>query len=171
MGVTRNWGLDSWLGAAQTQLTMKSHRPGPTQKSALNTQNLPRREFLAASTALALGAVVPACRTMEPQTGKHPIIDIHQHLNYSGRSDEVFLAHQRNMGITKTILLPAGREVISASTHEGVSMACRQNARATRPVTCSLKPIPRNTLSAQTKCPICRTRSRRLKNTSSSARS
>src|ERR1041385_3832803 len=96
MGVTRNSGLDSSLGAAQTQLTMKSHRPGPTQNSALNTQNLTRREFLVASTALALGAVVPACRTMEPQTGKHPIIDIHQHLNYSGRSDEVFLAHQRN---------------------------------------------------------------------------
>lgn len=100
---------------------MKPHRPGPTKNSALNTQHLTRREFLAASTALALGAVVPACRTMEPQTGKHPIIDIHQHLNYSGRTDEVFLAHQRNMGITKTILLPAGREVNSASTHEGVS--------------------------------------------------
>src|ERR1051326_4251566 len=121
MGVTRNSGLDFWLGAAQTQLSMKPHRPGPTKNSALNTQHLTRREFLAASTALALGAVVPGCRTMEPQTGKHPIIDIHQHLNYSGRTDEVFLAHQRNMGITKTILLPAGREVNSASTHEGVS--------------------------------------------------
>jgi predicted TIM-barrel fold metal-dependent hydrolase len=38
------------------------------------------------------------------------IIDIHQHTNYSGRSDEVMIAHQRTMGITKTILLPAGRK-------------------------------------------------------------
>jgi len=49
------------------------------------------------------------------------IIDIHQHTDYSGRSDDVLLAHQRAMGITKTILLPAGRPVTSASTHEGVS--------------------------------------------------
>ena len=40
-----------------------------------------------------------------------PIIDIHQHLNYSGRSDDVLLAHQRAMGATTTILLPAGRSV------------------------------------------------------------
>jgi len=36
------------------------------------------------------------------------IIDIHQHTNYSGRSDDVLVAHQRKMGITKTVLLPAG---------------------------------------------------------------
>ena len=37
-----------------------------------------------------------------------PIIDIHQHTHYSGRSDADLIAHQRTMGITKTILLPAG---------------------------------------------------------------
>jgi predicted TIM-barrel fold metal-dependent hydrolase len=37
-----------------------------------------------------------------------PIIDIHQHTNYSGRSDAELIAHQRDMGIAKTILLPAG---------------------------------------------------------------
>ncbi|HUQ93760.1 MAG TPA: amidohydrolase family protein [Bryobacteraceae bacterium] len=37
-----------------------------------------------------------------------PILDIHQHTNYSGRTDDVLVAHQRKMGITKTILLPAG---------------------------------------------------------------
>ena len=36
------------------------------------------------------------------------IIDIHQHTNYTGRSDAELLAHQRKMGITKTVLLPAG---------------------------------------------------------------
>lgn len=37
-----------------------------------------------------------------------PIIDIHQHTNYSGRSDAELIAHQREMGISKTVLLPAG---------------------------------------------------------------
>ena len=36
------------------------------------------------------------------------IIDIHQHTNYSGRPDDNLLAHQKRMGITKTVLLPAG---------------------------------------------------------------
>src|SRR5919108_4415684 len=37
-----------------------------------------------------------------------PIIDIHQHTNYSGRSDDELIAHQREMGVSKTVLLPAG---------------------------------------------------------------
>jgi predicted TIM-barrel fold metal-dependent hydrolase len=41
-----------------------------------------------------------------PET--EPIIDIHQHTNYSFRTDEQLLAHQRAMGVTQTILLPAG---------------------------------------------------------------
>lgn len=36
------------------------------------------------------------------------VVDIHQHTNYVGRSDEDLVAHQRLMGIGKTILLPAG---------------------------------------------------------------
>ena len=82
---------------------------------------LSRREFLAASGVLALAAVAPGCKTGEAGWGAEPIIDIHQHLGYSGRSDEVLLAHQRAMGVTKTILLPAGRPVNTASTHNGVS--------------------------------------------------
>ena len=37
-----------------------------------------------------------------------PVLDIHQHTNYSGRTDDELIAHQRAMGVTKTILLPAG---------------------------------------------------------------
>jgi predicted TIM-barrel fold metal-dependent hydrolase len=37
-----------------------------------------------------------------------PVLDIHQHTNYSGRTDEQLRAHQRTMGIAQTILLPAG---------------------------------------------------------------
>jgi uncharacterized protein len=36
------------------------------------------------------------------------VIDIHQHTNYNGRSDEQLVAHQHSMGVTKTIMLPAG---------------------------------------------------------------
>jgi predicted TIM-barrel fold metal-dependent hydrolase len=37
-----------------------------------------------------------------------PIIDIHQHTTYSGRTDEELIDHQRKMGVSKTVLLPAG---------------------------------------------------------------
>ncbi len=61
---------------------------------------LSRRAFLAAAAAPLLLA------GKEPGDG--PIIDIHQHTNYSGRSNEALVAHQRRMGITRTVLLPAG---------------------------------------------------------------
>jgi len=71
-----------------------------------------------------------------------PIIDIHQHVGYSGRPDHVLLAHQRAMGVTTTILLPAGRSVQRPSTHDGVANglqaqalgndACYEFARAHR---------------------------------------
>jgi len=58
---------------------------------------LTRRSFLAAA-AIAPALAQPA----------EPVIDIHQHTNYSGRSDEDLIRHQREMGVTKTVLLPAG---------------------------------------------------------------
>jgi len=89
---------------------------------------LSRREFLAGSAAaLALAPLAAAASAPEP------VIDIHQHTNYGGkrdtawkqifpaRTDEDLVAHQRGMGVTKTILLPAGRQVLRASTHEGRS--------------------------------------------------
>ena len=36
------------------------------------------------------------------------IIDIHQHTHYWGRNDEDLVRHQRMLGATKTVLLPAG---------------------------------------------------------------
>ncbi|MEX2640402.1 MAG: amidohydrolase family protein [Balneolales bacterium] len=73
-----------------------------------------------------LGAVlVPSAlagsRSKPDDEASEPIIDIHQHTNYSGRSDDRLLAHQRAMGITTTILLPSGRPVSRESTHEGSS--------------------------------------------------
>jgi len=36
------------------------------------------------------------------------VLDIHQHTNYSGRTDDQLVTHQRKMGVTKTVLLPSG---------------------------------------------------------------
>src|SRR5262245_7048010 len=67
------------------------------------TSNLSRRAFTAAACAAAAGCVLSPTSQAAAQ-----IIDIHQHTHYSGRSDEELIAHQRKMGITKTVLLPAG---------------------------------------------------------------
>src|ERR1035441_10586401 len=37
-----------------------------------------------------------------------PVIDLHQHTHYAGRTDEQLIAHQKTMGITLSVLLPAG---------------------------------------------------------------
>ena len=39
-----------------------------------------------------------------------PIIDIHQHTPYTGRTDEELVRHQETMGVTLSILLPAGKK-------------------------------------------------------------
>ncbi len=101
---------------------MSSIHAGPTQNSNVKNEcsHLSRREFLTASSLLALTAATEGCK-MLAGAADDSIIDIHQHLGYSGRPDDVLLQHQRLMGITKTILLPAGRSVNSASTHDGSS--------------------------------------------------
>jgi hypothetical protein len=67
-----------------------------------------RREFLGATVALTLGAALPA-HGAGPDTTAEPVIDIHQHTNYAGRTDAQLIAHQQAMGATTTVLLPAGR--------------------------------------------------------------
>jgi predicted TIM-barrel fold metal-dependent hydrolase len=90
-------------------------KPIPTSSH----RSLNRRDFLKASAGFALAASLPAA---EPDPAlADPIIDIHQHTNYSGRSDEQLIAHQRTMGVGKTILLPAGTPVEQPSTHQGKS--------------------------------------------------
>ena len=61
-----------------------------------------RRAFIAATCSALIPDVLSAQQPTEP------IIDLHQHTNYVGRSDEVLVAHQLAMGIKKTVLLPAG---------------------------------------------------------------
>ena len=83
--------------------------------------SLNRRRFLAQSSAALAGGVLARNAFADQPKPDEPIIDIHQHTHYHGRSDEQLVKHQRAMGITTTILLPAGQAVKRPSTHEGRS--------------------------------------------------
>jgi predicted TIM-barrel fold metal-dependent hydrolase len=80
-------------------------------------RSLNRREFLFTSAATFSGALFAEAQSPVAE----PVIDIHQHTHYHDRTDLQLLAHQRAMGVTTTILLPSGRQVQRASTHEGKS--------------------------------------------------
>jgi predicted TIM-barrel fold metal-dependent hydrolase len=85
-----------------------------------------RRKFLKQTSFVSLGtflgmSLTPSLLAKSTGTNDERIIDIHQHTNYQGRSDENLIRHQRAMGITTTILLPAGHPVSYGSTHYGVS--------------------------------------------------
>ena len=73
------------------------------------------------------GTTLGGCAT-SGSSSTEPIIDIHQHVDYSGRGDDVLLKHQRLMGITTTILLPAGRPMNTESTHKGVANGLQAKA-------------------------------------------
>jgi predicted TIM-barrel fold metal-dependent hydrolase len=66
---------------------------------------------------------------MSMQNTAEPIIDIHQHTQYSGRSDAELIAHQRTMGISQTVLLPAGSKyglAVDAGGNETVVALAKQ---------------------------------------------
>src|SRR4051812_42653469 len=92
--------------------------------------NITRRQMLAGAGATLAACCMGAAEerlTTQPATTRAatqpkwngPIIDIHQHTTYRGRSDEAFLHHQKRMGVTQTILLPSGSPVDSPSTLKG----------------------------------------------------
>lgn len=64
-------------------------------------KTLSRRSLLAGACSL------PAVLSVAAQPAP-PVIDIHQHTHYWGRNDEDLIRHQRALGVTKTVLLPAG---------------------------------------------------------------
>lgn len=74
-----------------------------------------RRQFIAQSLAFA------GASSLAQDAAPEPIIDIHQHTDYHGRSNDHMIAHQRAMGITTTVLLPAGTYIDKPSTHNGKS--------------------------------------------------
>src|SRR5215203_4955564 len=83
-----------------------------------------RREFLTGAGVALLGIGAGA----RQNAGREPLVDIHQHLNYSGRPDAALLAHQLAMGATTTVLLPAGRPMTRPSTHEGTANGLQAEA-------------------------------------------
>jgi len=105
----------------------------------VSSRGLHRREFLGASVAaLAWGATAHA----QPPAAE-PVIDIHQHTNYRGRTAPELLAHQRTMGVTQTILLPAGSPVLRPSTHEGKSIGLAAGAGGNETVLAMAKEYPK----------------------------
>ena len=69
-----------------------------------NTHNLSRRVFVRTACAAACAHLLPDADTTEP------VIDIHQHTHYWGRTDADLVQHQRALGVMKTVLLPAGSQ-------------------------------------------------------------
>jgi len=83
-----------------------------------------RREFIKKGSAVCSALLLGELGLAEDEK----IIDIHQHTDYAGRSHEALLNHQRKMGITQTILLPAGTPWFGASTHFGKSNGLQVNS-------------------------------------------
>ena len=99
-----------------------------------STPAFSRREFLLSSAAaLATAPLSVSAAAAGAPSIAEPIIDIHQHTNYGGKRDAAFKqisparthaelrAHQLGLGVTKTILLPAGRDALRPSTNNGRS--------------------------------------------------
>lgn len=93
-----------------------------------------RRSFLKEGAVAGVGAALvtgmpiqlkansPEGKTKKiAQDSQDPIIDIHQHIFYHGRTDAQLIAHQKTMGVTQTVMLPAGSPVNRMSTHYGHS--------------------------------------------------
>ncbi len=66
-------------------------------------------------------AAAPGCSPRKAESQDPSLIDVHQHVNYHGRTDESLLAHQEVLGATRTVLLPAGTRDRRTSTHAGDS--------------------------------------------------
>ena len=95
----------------------------------MKSHHCSRRQFIKRGTATLVSAgFTLSVATPGYSARNEAIIDIHQHTDYHGRSSAELLSHQRAMGITHTILLPAGRPVNSASTHDGISNGLQAKA-------------------------------------------
>ena len=70
---------------------------------------LNRREFLAASSLL------PAAAALVGPAPAEPLLDIHQHTNYGGRTNQQLVAHQAYHQVTTTVLLPVAGWMLSGA--------------------------------------------------------
>ncbi len=76
-----------------------------------------------------MGGSVWAASARAATPERELIIDVHQHVQYSGRSDAVLLAHQRALGVTTSILMPSGdrggEHKGGSGEHEAVVALCK----------------------------------------------
>src|SRR5688500_2973124 len=125
----------------------------------LNDRSMSRRQILAGAAACGLAALVRADNAAKPQVVEaatrpstrtsatrpnpdDPIIDIHQHTTYHKRTDERLIVHQRNMGVTHTILLPGGTPVDLPSTHKGKANGLYAGAGVTETCQAIVEQLP-----------------------------
>lgn len=83
-----------------------------------------RRQFAitAGSGCLSAAALTGISLSRERKEGATSgVVDVHQHVNFHGRSNEELVAHQDAMGVSHTILLPSGSAYSRESTHLGKS--------------------------------------------------
>src|SRR4051812_42001623 len=86
-----------------------------------NRHPISRREFLQTTTLSLTAGAFTSCASLSDSKPRADVIDIHQHVGYHDRDNPSLLSHQANMGIRKSILLPAGTPVNRPSTHNGIS--------------------------------------------------
>jgi uncharacterized protein len=86
-----------------------------------------RRDFLR-SSAVALGALSLPRGVSAATAEAEPIIDVHGHMNYANRTDDVFFEHQRRLGVTISVLLPSGVRGPGHPGGSGENEAVRQVA-------------------------------------------
>ncbi len=96
---------------------IRNHHEKGTRLNTFNQHLITRRRFLGASLAASAGLM--SLQSGAQETQPEPIIDIHQHTNYAQRTNAQLIAHQKAMGVTRTILLPAGSPVSRTSTNGG----------------------------------------------------
>jgi len=93
-----------------------------------NPNRTSRRDFLRNSVLLFGAASLPRVLGASNDP-KEPVIDVHQHVQYSGRPDDVLISHQRTLGITTSILMPSGDRGDGhpggSGEHDAVVALCR----------------------------------------------
>lgn len=76
-----------------------------------------RRQFAKTAALGTLGTAV----WRSAVGAEEEIIDIHQHINFHGRTNEQLVKHQEMMGVSRTVLLPSGSALVRSATHNGKS--------------------------------------------------
>jgi predicted TIM-barrel fold metal-dependent hydrolase len=104
-----------------------------------------RRAFLAGTSTALLGARASAA---------DPVIDVHQHVPYAGRTADELVAHQRALGVSTTVLLPAGRPLQIPATHDGKSNGLQAGVGGFDEALALARRLPREFLLAANEVPV-----------------